>query len=1208
MQVKDLFVHPIDREITTVIKVDQIEEGLIAEELQEYVVTDHIEENLLDFLERYTATRAGRPGAETDKVGVWISGFFGSGKSHFAKILSHLLENPEVQGRAAIEWFLDRVAGSPRRGEIEGQLMQVRNFFDNRTLMFQIKSEQDLINPDSISEIMYRKYLESRGLSRTPWVGRLELELIAEGRYSDFKAAIQDRRGQRWEQARQRYLTVRSDMVHALCQVMPETYSNPEAADKALDDIQASLEMGPARLAEELAEYVEQEDRKDPGRSTHLVFIIDEMGQFIGDDGDKLLELQSVAEQFGIAGRGKLWLIVTAQEALEDVIAGVRRKRADYAKIIDRFDTRLEMTSENIEKVLEERILKKRETAEPTLQGLYLQHQGLISRVASLAEANRRVIVPDEERFVNDYPFLPFQFELMQDAFANIRAKGGRADQLTGGERSMLGVTQGVLKSPETGFGTSDVGRMVTLDEIYDQIESEVPGSDRRSINQVPERIEAGPVEPIRVLKILFVLNHVLWIPRTLDNVTRMLVADVDEDFATFRSRVKDALDRLIDGRYVVAVDEQYKYLSAAERDVEEEIAAARAKNNDVRREARRMLGDLFSDVGRLNYERGTALFDIRVRGDEEEISRKGDITLEVYSPIYEAFGNVDPAYIRDLISTSEDQTVYWFSGDVTDLVPDFKRLIRMDAVIRRREGQRDQSPEEIAVLREKRREMDLLEGRLKSALGRALYTGTLVYQGDATPLDGKTTNLNRIYNRELSKIIPHVYTKLHLAEVKVSETSIEEMLTTSARNLPDVEPELQIWDESQHIRTHAPAVSEIVEELERRTDLGQDTSGRALMDHFSGVPYGWNPVVVRIVLAALFRAGLVSLKLGGKYYRDHNLKAARNAFTRSTDFKKANFEYDPMGGLSLEERKEARRRIDIVFDRKVDDTTNTLAKTLDEELSALRGQNERLRLRAEGAQLPAPDILYEGESVLRRILDKGRPSDVVKAFLENQEIVDRLKTYLERLERFVEEGRLQTYRYTTRLLSAIDRARDVNPELFDDEVRRHVEDMRTIAQNRQVVDKWSSYLNHYQRVKAAYQSTYTDLYQQRTRTYATIREQVAQFGEVPATITRYIVEDPDGWTEDGVCYAHETAAISDVYLQIQSAEQVRQRAIEELQEARKSDGDAGDGPAPPVYIRAADYLPQEPISDEAELDTAIEKLKRRVRDVLQEGRRVLLG
>jgi hypothetical protein len=1211
MQIKDIFQYRIDREITSVIKVDDLKEPQMAQELREYVVTDRIERHLVDFLEPYVETRKGRPGAETDKIGVWISGFFGSGKSHLAKVISYLLTNPIVEGQEAVDIFLSRVATSPRELELKGLLTQVRNFFDNRVIVFQIKAEQDLINPDSISEIMYRQYLASRNLSRDPWVGRLELGLIQQGVMDAFQAEIEKLERAPWEEVRQDYLIVRSSMVRALRTVMPDRYPTDADADKALDDLRAGLRIGPADLARELAAYVNAEDVKTGERSVHVVYVIDEMGQFIGDDGQKLLELQSIAEQFGTEGQGKLWLIVTAQEALEDIIAGVRRRRADYAKIIDRFDIQLELTSENIEKVLEERILKKRQTALDELQAMFDRNQGNIVNVGSLLDANRRLPIPDRDLFGRTYPFLPYHFDLMQNAFANLRAKGGQAIQLTGGERSMLGVVQALLKSPQTGFATDHTGRLVALDEIFDQILTEVSGSDRRSINGVPGRVEAGAFPPIRALKAVFILNQVDWIPRTLDNIARLLAPHVETDLPKLREEIRDALTRLKRASYVTEVDEQYKYLSAAERGIEEEIASEPVKNNDIRREARVILRNLLANVGRLNYESGVNIFDIRVRGDGEEIRSVGDITLEVYSPIAADFDTLDPTYVRDELSPVEERSVYWLPGEVTDLAPDFSRLIRVEAVVKRRKGRAEQSVEEVVILREKEQEAELLRSRLQSGISRALIHGLMIYGGDETRLDGKTTNLNTIFNRELAKVIPHVYTKFHLAAVKVNEKSIKDMLTIRPASLPNVEPDLHLWDEQQHINAFAPAVQPVLEELGRRSEYGLVADGKSLAAHFSAVPFGWNPILLRIVLAALFRAGTISVQVGGKYYTDPGTQAAQNALVRSSDFNKAVFEYAEEG-LSLDERRKARQRIDILFERKVDDTTNTLARTLQDEMSNLQQQNERLRLQAQGGNLPVKDILFEGKPLLDSILDQPKPDQIVKGFLAKYDDVVDLKDYQDRLEAFIGAGNLAVYGKVSVLLDAIAKAREVVPALADKKVLKRLTDLRAIAHDRAVVEKWKDVVPMYQRLLSACQAAYTELFDQRNAVYAEAKEQVAQFGMVPAAITDCIVEDPGGWAEDGLTYARDRSSLVDLYYQVQMVEQRRVEAIQRLQAEKKpkkkvkGKKTVGEGYAP-VFVKVTDYLAGEYTSGDT-FDTDVDRLAKRVKSELDAKRKVVLG
>lgn len=105
IKIEDLFEKDIRRDVNGVIKVDQEDDISVYTELDEYVVTGESLKHFDKFFRNYTATLE----EPTDKIGVWISGFFGSGKSHFLKILSYLLENRVVQGKTSLEFFRDKI-------------------------------------------------------------------------------------------------------------------------------------------------------------------------------------------------------------------------------------------------------------------------------------------------------------------------------------------------------------------------------------------------------------------------------------------------------------------------------------------------------------------------------------------------------------------------------------------------------------------------------------------------------------------------------------------------------------------------------------------------------------------------------------------------------------------------------------------------------------------------------------------------------------------------------------------------------------------------------------------------------------------------------------------------------------------------------------------------------------------------------------------
>jgi len=673
---KDLFIYPIERYIPPVAKVDDVTEATVETELREYVVTAPIERALADFQEVYAESRT----APTDKIGVWISGFFGSGKSHFAKVLSYLLTNPRIGGHTARELFVERLAGSPRRAEIEGLLHRI-GLLDSRVIMFQIKAEQDQTQKDeSISEIMYRRYLASRGLSTDPVVASLELSLIDRGLYEAFKAEVEKRVGRSWEEERDDYLFIRSTVAEVLQAVAPQAYHCRDEALAALEMVDRGQRLTVSDLARRLVDYVDNlsvagdgstGSPRRPERPPRLAFVMDEMGQFIGTDGQKLLELQSIAEEFATKGRGKLWLIVTAQARLHELIAGVKALEADFGKIGDRFDTRLALTAEDVEKVLEGRILKKRDERMPDIQAFYHDHEGALAVLSTLPGASRDLPDMTVDRFTANTPFLPYHPTLIQAIFASVKSATATGFGINPEVRSMIGMAQGVLSNPANGFILGRLGRMVSMDMVYDQIAVDLQPQDKREIEGLPQQLPGYRELDQRVLKALYLLQAVPWIAVTAETLAHALLRDVRaEDLNGLRDEIQASLERLRAARYVVPKEEGvWEFLTGTKKSFEEEVAGVTVRQIDLRREVRKALAEVLRPVGKLNYKDGLRTFDVVVRGDGEELQSGQDIVLEVYSPLYvELEDGFSLENLEQIESFAHPDTVYWVAAESPEL------------------------------------------------------------------------------------------------------------------------------------------------------------------------------------------------------------------------------------------------------------------------------------------------------------------------------------------------------------------------------------------------------------------------------------------------------------------------------------------------------------------------------------------------------------
>ena len=294
MQIKEMFAKKIDREIQGVIIVGQGEDANVSQELEEYVVTRELQKHFADF---YSSYKKGIVGT-TPKMGVWISGFFGSGKSHFLKILSYLLENREVGGKKALDYFIDD------KKIIDPMVladMKLAAETSTDVILFNIDSKSESTgkqNKDAIVNVFLKVFNQMQGFCGSiPHVADLERRLSEEGRYEEFKAAFEEEYGEPWEASRQDFDFIQDSVVDAL--VSMEFMSEVAArnwCEKAVEPYTISIE----DFAKRVKSYI---DRK--GNNHHVVFLVDEIGQYIGDDSKLMLNLQTVTEELGKECMGK---------------------------------------------------------------------------------------------------------------------------------------------------------------------------------------------------------------------------------------------------------------------------------------------------------------------------------------------------------------------------------------------------------------------------------------------------------------------------------------------------------------------------------------------------------------------------------------------------------------------------------------------------------------------------------------------------------------------------------------------------------------------------------------------------------------------------------------------------------------------------------------------------------------------------------------
>lgn len=219
MAIRDLFVRDLGRKIEGVVKV--YDQAALAEEIREFVLTDWTEEKLKSVLDTFTEsldTRRKRA-QPMDDMGIWISGFFGSGESHFAKLVGCLFQNQVVDAQTAetaMALFEKHLLDGRHVRDIKRRLGEIRLSATVKTVAFEIKSKQTLNNPSSIAEILLSTFYESLGYSDAIYPARIEKRLAGRGRYGDFEGEYQKLFGQTWEEGRKEHEFNRSRIAKVM--------------------------------------------------------------------------------------------------------------------------------------------------------------------------------------------------------------------------------------------------------------------------------------------------------------------------------------------------------------------------------------------------------------------------------------------------------------------------------------------------------------------------------------------------------------------------------------------------------------------------------------------------------------------------------------------------------------------------------------------------------------------------------------------------------------------------------------------------------------------------------------------------------------------------------------------------------------------------------------------------------------------------------
>ena len=823
-KLNEIYEKDIAREIQGVIKVD--DENYIKQELEEYVVTDELLKHFNSFFESYNAGINGN----TEKMGVWISGFFGSGKSHFLKIVSYLLENKIVDGKAAVDYFDGKIQDAKLLADIK----RAGNI-PTDVILFNIDSKASLDSvdgKDKILSVFEKVFNEKMGLSTIPHVAELERFLIREGKYEEFKNYFQEECGDNWVDARNDFYFRRDEIVNSYSKALNKS---KEEAENWFDKAEERYDLSIEKFAERVRDYI-----KSKGDNHHVVFLVDEIGQYIGEDGSLMLNLQTIVEDLGIECGGKAWVIVTSQEAIDDVIKVIGN---NFSKIQGRFDTKLSLSSSDIDEVIKKRILAKKDEYTESLELIYDKDESIIKNLLLFKNAAYQKLYMDRKDFAETYPFIPYQFRLLQNVFTDIRKHGFAGKHLSSGERSLIGAFQGTAKR----YSNYEIGTLIPFYAFYDTIEEFLEHQVKNVIATAEDAVKANELQEIdvKVLKMLFMLKNIKEIPANVENLASLYVSNINDDKISIKKEITDSLRRLENQTLIQRNNDEYKFLTDEEQEINREIKQIVIDQNRITDYLNKMIyGYIYTD-NKFTYKNKP--FPLTKYVDNMKCSQEYEIGIKVVT----ASVGQDDTNIK-IQSGMENKYVYVKLELSTLINNEIENCLQVEDY-RRAKSTSLQTSQVESILRAKQAEVDAAEIRIRENIKEQLNEAEIIIAGDRQNITTKDAKAR--INEALEILINNIYTKF---------TYIKKNYTTQdIRELWNGNKQMTISKEVEFLNQKAyEAMQEYIEE---KNAFSQNITIRTLLQDFTIAPYGFLDDDILYLLARLLKNEVVSLYYSGE-------------------------------------------------------------------------------------------------------------------------------------------------------------------------------------------------------------------------------------------------------------------------------------------------------------------------------------------------------
>ncbi|MGG9959994.1 BREX system P-loop protein BrxC [Ferruginibacter sp. SUN106] len=857
MLIKDILTIDLTEDIKNVIDLEDISEAAIQSEIESYIITDGLAKEYGNFVSIYTSNII--------ETGVWLSGFYGSGKSYFGKLLGYMMSNRLISGTPARDRILQRFTGIDDEALVKNSIAKLNSI--NSRVVFMDIAKQD--TSKGFAYALFRNFLKSLELPENEH-GFLLFSLMCDAAYSNVTDFVQDKLGKSWTELKNN----RTVYIGKIKEIHLSLGNSEADYNNILTTIRREIdEFSASKLKEELNNYF------NAVKDEKVVFLFDEASEAINQKKFTLLDLEGLSESLSSLG-GKVWTIAIAQEKLDDVINNSNVSKAQLTKVTDRFKTKIHLEATEVDVIIRSRLLKKNDAAVKKLKEHYQSNSGKIADHSGLTGAGKTESV---DSFVTYYPFYQNQFGLLQNF---LFGRQGYASTKVAA-RGMIITTYDILKHE---IQNEKIYNVATGWQIAKEAQPQPPVRlvNRFSNAETILRNEKIDLPGRHLLETIHFLTEAEVAPTSLSNIVKAYIK-APEDFHASQAIITMALEALVEHKILLLSNGTYRITSDIEQRLLDEMNQYPVQIFKKKQQVIAAFKNaaFIKALGKINDN--NTPYDFYITSDnDDELTNPGLKQLKLKVKSLYSYGDDRSADIEQIKTQFQnDKDVIWLAPDNNHFKEIDKLLDEIERIKYLEEKYSNPNSDEGIIVRAFQAERSTKENWLKELVEQSLVEGNSIYLYNTAQLD--KTNWQTTVNGLQRQVIQNVYSQRLSAQLSdaVADRIIKEGNNQRLHTFFTGQgADFQFFDAQGNFIGESLKPAEQILFKIRNTFV----DGATLEKDLEQPPTGFGFGTVITTVAALMRGGKIMAKHNGSEKFSWKDDGVANIFGNAREFRKASF------------------------------------------------------------------------------------------------------------------------------------------------------------------------------------------------------------------------------------------------------------------------------------------------------------------------------